>query len=149
MICTNYLFKNTTLEGGTLRYVGIYDVNGSNVDCFEPYMPGDPQAHRRLDFSVDYINKMLDEGKTTITITHRVDTKSDYMQMYRCRGKSPTMSANGGKNYLHGTDYWNYGTYDFGLFIKNKTFTIDESFRNQGFSIIFTKNVILAEITFS
>ena len=128
-----------------LRYNGMNNVGGTMKECFSLIMENNVKSHRKLEISSEYINQMLDEGRTEVSITlYTADYGIKDQQIYRVIGGELTYSN--GSSMVHGTDYWNYNLYDQFVTVKFQT---DESCENKTFGFIVMRDAIIGDISFN
>ena len=141
---TDFYGKYVTSE--RLKYEKVLNVNGENKDCYSLSLPNNPEAGKSLIISAEYVNMMLDEGRTEVSVLIcNPDGANAYQQIYRIKNGTITMS---GDTYVPGEDYWDSYGIQYGEF-RAFTFNMDESYRNGTFGFSFTRNVIIGDIVFN
>lgn len=140
-------FYGANVTSDYLRYAGYVDVNGDVKECFAVLAENNSRQHRMVTISADYVNQMLDEGRTlfTLTINTPYPGAAD-QQTYRVKDGQFTYSGNNGTSFVHGEDYWNCTRYDQFVSI---TFNIDESYRDKSFGFVVMRDTVIGDMTFT
>lgn len=135
--------KMAAIDSEYLYYRG----KDGTENVFEMYISDNRSAHRKLTFNADYVAKMLDEGKTSFSITFKTGSESSpYQQIYRIVDDAVTFSGENGR-LLYSVDYYNVAPILYDTYIT-VTFSIDESMRGKNVGFTVTKNALISDIVF-